>query len=66
MMWSCPMALAGWGGLGVQWLSVTSPAEPLPASSPSLLRPEPLVLAPSGSLRRTGSHRWTPEGSLER
>lgn len=54
------------GGVGVQWLSVTCLAKPLPASSPSLLRPEPLVLAPSGTFRRAGSHRWTPEGSLER
>lgn len=52
-----------WGDIGV--LSVTSSAEPS-LSSPSLLQPEPLVLAPSGTPHGAGSHRWALGGSLDR
>lgn len=65
-MWSCPVALTGQGDVRVLWLSVTSLAEPPLASSPSLLQPEPLVLAPPGTSHRAGSHRWNLEGGLER
>uniref|UniRef100_A0A8C3JWM6 alpha-N-acetylgalactosaminide alpha-2,6-sialyltransferase n=1 Tax=Calidris pygmaea TaxID=425635 RepID=A0A8C3JWM6_9CHAR len=37
-------------------VDVTSPADPPLVSSPSLLQPEPLVLAPPGTSRRAGSH----------
>lgn len=61
--WSCPGALTGGG---VSGFGVTSPAEPPPASSRSLLQPEPLVLDAPGTSSQASGPRWALEGALQR
>lgn len=61
--WSCPVALTGGG---ISGCSVSPPQLSPHLSSPSLLQPEPLVLALSGTPHGAGSHRWALGGSLDR
>lgn len=51
---------------GISGCSVSPPQLSPHLSSPSLLQPEPLVLAPSGTPHGAGSHRWALGGRLDR
>lgn len=50
---------------GMSGCSVSPPQLSHHLFSPSLLQPEPLVLAPSGTPHRAGSRRWALGGSSE-